>query len=197
MSDSMRGLFFIMKGQYSRDVGPSFVNEANGNTHHVGGYDPSSDDTVEWYMVLDNVRFSYVYGGSDYNKCLESIKKVIKRHKGSAKKYLEHIKGYDNIYPLVSPVMVEVYKHVYEEYGQFFREDVERVEDIAYQDLEEWIRENKPINKTKKRLGKSKLLKRGNEETSQKRTNEVLDTPKKLVKPKRQLGVKKIGVRHS
>ena len=54
--DSMRGLFFIVKGQYQKGVEPSFINSVTGDVSHVGGYNPYSDDTTNWYMCLDKMK---------------------------------------------------------------------------------------------------------------------------------------------
>jgi len=213
--DSMRGLFFIIKGQYRKGLEPSFVNRVSGDVSYVGGYDPSSDETENWYMVMDKMTFHCVSCGGDFNKALKAIHTIITKYKGSAKKYFKYVSDttsddyYETTYlgrtplthdqrvkkaegrcPRVSPIMRELYSAVYSEYGDFYKDQIEDMEDLAYHDLEEWVRESKPINKTKKRLAKTKIQR------------PVMEAPKKsevktlnkVVKPKAKLGVKKLSL---
>lgn len=214
--DSMKDLFFIVKGQYRKGVEPSFVNRVSGDVSYIGGYDPSSNDTETWYMVMDKITFHCFSCGSDFNKVLNAIHTVIMKYKGSAKKYFKHVSDTtsDDYYevhylgrtpltpeqrskkaegrcPRVSPVMQEHYKAIYEMYGDFYRDQIEEVEDLAYSDLEEVIRDSRPINKTKKRLGKTKAPK-VEMETPKESVTQTLE--KKVVKPKVKLGVKKLSV---
>lgn len=213
--DSMRGLFFIVKGQYSRGLEPSFVNKVSGDVNHIGGYDPYSKDTENWYMLMDKITFQCLACGSDLEKVVKGVYTAIMKRKGSAKKYFKHVSDttsddyYETHYlghtplnhdqrvkkaegrcPRVSPIMQELYSAIYSEYGDFFNDLIEEQEDLAYHDLEEWVRESKPINKTKKRLAKTKVQKT-EMETPKK---SVVKTSSKMVKPKVKLGVKKLSL---
>ena len=211
--DSMKDLFFIVKGQYRKGVEPSFVNKVSGDVSHIGGYDPSSATTENWYMLMDKITFQCYSCGSDFNKVLKAVRTLIIKHKGSAKKYFKYVSDttsddyYETHYlghtplnhdqrvkkaegrcPRTSPIMQELYKAVYEEYGDYYKDQISEMEDLAYSDLEEWKKENRPINKTKKRLANTKVQKPVMETPKQ---SEV-DTTSKKVKPKVKLGVKKL-----
>lgn len=211
--DTMKGLFFIIKGKYQKGVAPSFKNEVSGDTSYIGGYDPYSETTEEWYMLLDTKTFHCIACGSDFNKVLKSVYTVIKKHKGVAKNYFKRISKttsddyYETHYlgqrplthdqrqkkaegrcPRVSPVMRCLYEHIYEEYGDFFSDEIEEMEDLAYSEL----KEEKPINKTKKLMAKTKKSVGNTTMTPKKEEVIGTPTPKKLVKPKVKMGVKKL-----
>ena len=175
MSDSMRGLFFIVKGQYRKSVRPSVVNSVSKDVMWLGGYDPYSSDTEEWYMLMDNKTFTCVSCGSDLDKVLLGLQNTIVRFNGDAKKYFKHLSRttsddyYETHYlghrpltheervkkaegrcPRVSPVMRCLYEGVYAEYGDFFSDKVSEVEERAYEDIKGKTKVRKPI----KRLGK-------------------------------------------
>lgn len=213
--DSMRDLFFIIKGQYRKGLEPSFMNKVSGEVSHIGGYDPYSKDTENWYMLVDKITFQCMSCGSDLEKVVKGVYTAIVKRKGSAKKYFKHVSDttsddyYETHYlgrtplnhdqrqkkaegrcPRVSPIMRELYSAIYHEYGDFYRDLIEEQEDRAYHDLEEWVKENKPINKTKKRLAKTKIQKTEMETPR----NSVVKTTEKVVKPKVKLGVKKLSL---
>lgn len=212
--DSMRGLFFVVKGQYRKGLEPSFVNKVSGDVNHIGGYDPYSKDTENWYMLMDKITFQCLACGSDLEKVVKGVYTAIMKRKGSAKKYFKHVSDTtsDDYYevhylghtplnhdqrqkkaegrcPRVSPIMQELYKAVYNEYGDFFRDLIEEQEDLAYENL----KEERPINKTRKLVSKNKVKNTDMEKTT---TSQVIETPapKKLVKTKAKLGVKKLSM---
>lgn len=212
--DSMRGLFFVVKGQYRKGLEPSFVNRVSGDVNHIGGYDPYSKDTENWYMLMDKITFQCLACGSDLEKVVKGVYTAIMKRKGSAKKYFKHVSDTtsDDYYevhylgrtplnhdqrqkkaegrcPRVSPIMRELYSAVYNEYGDFFRDLIEEQEDLAYENL----KEERPINKTRKLVSKNKVK---NTEMEKSNTSQVIETqtPKKLVKPKTKLGVKKLSM---
>ena len=211
--DTMKDLFFIVKGQYRKGIAPSFVNSVTGDVNYVGGYDPDKDTTEKWYMCLDKVTFQCVSCGSDFNKVVHSVYTLIMKYKGNAKKYFKHISDttsddyYETHYlghapltldqrnkkaegrcPRVSPPMRCLYNAVYSWYGDYFSEQVREMEDQAYSDLEEVIRNSKPINRTKRIMKKTPVKKVEMEETSTPKVSP--NTMKKVVKPK--LGLKKL-----
>lgn len=217
MSDDMRGLFFIVKGQYKKGVAPSFVNSVTGDVQHIGGYNPYDDTTSEWFMLMDSKTFHCIACGSDLDKVLRSVYTAIVKHKGDAKRYFKYVSSitsddyYETHYlgksplthdqrvkkaegrcPRVSPTMRCLYEHIYAEYGDFFSEEIEKMEDLAYKELSG----RKPINKTKKIMAKTKKVTTKVETktpTPKVETPEVM-TPKKLVKPKVRVGVKKLNM---
>lgn len=213
-SDNMRGLFFIVKGQYRKGVAPSYVNKATNETGWIGGYDPYSDTTEEWYMLMDCKTFHCLACGSDFNRVLKGVYTAIVKHKGVAKKYFKHVCGitsedyYETHYlgrrpltheervkkaegkcPRVSPAMRELYQNIYDEYGDFFRDEIERMEDLAYSELEE----EKPHKKAKKLVSKTKPKGAKVEMTTPKQ-EVIKTTPSKLVKPKVKTGFKKLSM---
>lgn len=213
MKDDMRGLFFIMKGQYRKGVEPSFTNSVSGNVSYIGGYNPTSDDTEEWYMLMDKKTFHCVACDSDFNKVLKGVHTTIKRFKGVARRYFKHISDttsddyYEVTYlghkpldkkgitdkaegrcPRVSPVMRCLYERVLEEYGDYYVEEIEHMEELAYEDL----KDERPINKSRKLVSKHKTI--GSVEMKQHK-EEVIDTTlKRLTRPKVKIGIKKLSM---
>lgn len=179
--NSMRGLFFITKGQYKKGVEPSFFNEATGGVNYIGGFDPESDDTEEWYMLIDSKTFMCQSASADLDKVLEVAHRLIKRYKGDLNHYLGVMKKLDIG---VCSSTRELRKHIFNTYGDYYRYEMEEVEDLAFEE----IKEEKPINKNRKLV--SKIKTKVVMETPQK----VIETPRNgLVKPKIKVGVKKIG----
>ena len=120
MNEDMRGLFFIVKGQYKRGVEPSYTN-TNGGVSYIGGYDPYNDTTEEWYMLIDNRTFQCHCSTSDLNKVLDTAFNIITRNKGNAKRYFKAI---SEVPYGVSRAMSEMRKHTYEEFGDFYRKEI-------------------------------------------------------------------------
>ena len=76
---------------------------------------------------------------------------------------------------------------IYQCYGDFFREQVQEMEDQAYRDLEEVIKQSRPINKTRKIMKKTPV---------QKVEMETPKPPEKGVNTKlKKLGKTKLGVK--
>ena len=213
MNDSMKNLFFIVKGQYKKGAEPSFTNKVNNEVSFIGGYDPYDPSTPNWYMLMDCKTYHCIACGGNLDKILKAVYNTVMTHKGSAKKYFKHISEvtsddyYETHYlghrpltteervnkaegrcPRVSPVMRCMYEHIYNEFGEYYSDEVEEMVDKAYADLEEWLRENKPLNKTKKRIGKNKLRKTVTETPKKEEVTPI----KKASKPKVRLGMKKI-----
>lgn len=187
-TNSMRGLFFVVKGSYKKGVEPSFVNRINGDTYHLGGYNPTLDTTEEWYMVLDRKTFNCVSCGGDLEKVVKGVYCSIKRHKGNLSKYLSYVGGKET---KLSPIMRCLYEQVYSEYGDYFSERVEEMEDLAYEEL----KENKPLNKTRKILSKTPKKTKVFDTTTPAIKEEVsYSSPKKLVMPKKKFGIKKLSM---
>lgn len=183
----MKGLFFVVKGQYRKGVAPSFVNKVSGDTQYIGGYDPTLDTTSDWYMVLDKKTFNCVSCGGNFDKVIRGVYNTIKRFKGSGDRYLKHVREKDS---KVSPIMRCLYEQVYSEYGDFYNEEVEEMEDLAYSDL----KEERPLNKAMKLVSKNKPKK--TLKVSTPKEEKVIETPtlKKVSKSKVKLGVKKLSV---
>lgn len=216
MSEDMRGLFFIVKGQYVKD------NSEDGVC--ISGYDPCAPDTTEWYMLLDNVTF-YTYAcGCDLNKVVKGVRTAITKFK-TKQAYFKHVctvtneDYYETHYqgeapltpeqlsakmegrcPRVSPAMKALYSKVYNTYGDFFADVVEEQEDLAYEDL----RGKNPFNRSKKLVRKTKPLENTSGKTLKKTLpKKVKSLPKKAEEktpvaktlPKKVTPMKKLGVK--
>lgn len=176
MKEDMRGLFFIVKGQYKK-AEPSFNNDITGEKVFIGGYNPSDENTSEWYMALDKKTFHCVSCGSSLKKVLKGVSNVIKTYKGDARKYFNHVckvtseDYYETTYlghapltpeqlskksvgrcPRVSPTMRCLYEKVFEEYGDYYEEEVLEMENSAYGTL----KDNTPFKKSKKLMARNK-----------------------------------------
>lgn len=209
----MRGLFFIVKGQYSK-VEPSFINRETNDKNYIGGYDPYNKETPNWYMLLDCKTFHCVSCGGNLKKVLKGVYNTIIKHKGVAKKYFKHVCSvtsedyYETHYlghspltpekraskaegrcPRVSPAMRCLYERIYAEYGDFYSDEIRETEDLAYSDLAE----EKPHNKARKLMSKTRNTKNNVEIV--KKEEVVVETPTlKKVKAKPKLGIKKLSM---
>lgn len=190
MSEDMRGLFFIVKGQYERRSGKSFVNRATGETNHIGGYDPYSDTTPEWYMLVDTKTYTCVMCGTKLDKIMRGVYTIIKKYKGDAGRYFKNVIDTSAGYPKVSPMMRCLYEEVYREYGDYFRDRVKEMEDLAYTELVE----ERPVNKSRKLMARTKTNTLQVVETTPVEKKTVEDITPKKVTPKVKLGVKKLSM---
>ena len=136
---SMKGLFFIIKGQYNRDL--------KHPDNHLLGYDPYSPNTTEWYMALDRNTFKCVCCSGDLEKVLQGVYKTIKRHRGDISRYYRAVSQSCSV---VSEKMKEIYSQVYNEYGDYYEDEIKEIEDLAYGDL----REESPLFKSQKLMAK-------------------------------------------
>lgn len=174
--DTMRGLFFIIKGQYQRD----YRNKDN----HTLGYDPFNSDTSEWYMVLDNKTFTCVSCGSDLQKVLQSLFKVIKRYRGEAYRYFKQV---SESVSKVSPSTRNIYHQVFNEFGDYYEDEVREMEDLAYEEL----KQERPVFKSRKLMEKRKESLH-TVETTPVEEKMLVFAPIGLVKPKKAMAVKKL-----
>lgn len=184
--EDLRGVFFIVKGQYKRNCGQSFVNSATGDVNHVGGYDPRSEETSEWYMVLDNITYNSVYCGGDFNRAVRSIGNTIKRHKTKAR-YLKSLKERDTRSNVSKPMRC-LYETIYNTFGDYFSDYIEEQEDLAYGD----ITFKTPLQRTKDIKKKTTVRKLVTPTVTEKKDIEVSKTLKKKVPLKRSL--KKLSI---
>ena len=177
----MKDLFFIIKGQYKKGAEPSYVNKVNKDLYHIGGYDPYNDTTSEWYMAVDNITFTTISCGGDLEKVLRSVYNVIKKYKGDTKKYLKGVRSSDT---KESPIMQDMRKHIYEEYGDYYKDEVREMEDLAFSEL----KEEKPVLKNRKLVSKVNTL---DIESPKKEVINTTPTLKKVM-PKPKLGLKRL-----
>lgn len=174
--ESMRGLFFIIKGQYK-------PNKRGDNTL---GYDPFNTETPEWYMLVDSRTFTCISCGGDLQKVLQCVYKSIRRHKGVAERYFKQV---SMSCAKSSPATKEIYKEVYNDFGYYYRDLVIEMEDLAYEDL----KQEKPVFKSRKLIGKHKEH-IGVMETTPATEKVMVIAPVGLVKPKKAMAVKKLAM---
>lgn len=188
--DSLRGLFYITRGQYSKKL-PS-VN-LDGDTKYIGGYDPTNDENAEWYQVRDNITHYCIFSGSDLNKALKSIQKTIVRYK-TRREYFRQLSKissedyYEVTYlgrppltpeqrakkvvgrcPRVSNVQKKLDHEVFLAYGDYYKDSIEEIEDIAYE-----------------RIDNSDPFKRSRKLCKSLKTSSATKTPVKKLTPKEE-----------
>lgn len=177
INDSMRGLFFIVKGKHAWKKAPTYTNKVSGEVGHIGGYDPYDDDTEEWYNVMDRKCYHTIYSGGDKDRAVDAIRKCIVRHKGVAKSYFREVSKYtsDDYYevhylghaeltpdkrakkcegrcPRTSPIMQDMYRNIDSMWGDYYQDLIEQAEDTAYNELVD----ERPVNKSRKIVQKAK-----------------------------------------
>ena len=213
----MKGLFYIVKGHYLDKVCPC-VECSDGVSRYIGGYDPSVEThySTEWYRVLDNTVFHCIYAGSSYEKALLAIQHAIEKYK-TRRNYFKYVcevttEDYYEVHylghtpltkeqrdkksegrcPRRSPSSKALEVEVLKNYGNYYLDDVTRMEDLAYESL----KDKTPIKKTKKVLGKTKItpLKTPqHEEISSVASGKEKQTKLKKVTPVKKLGVKRLS----
>lgn len=129
-NDDLRGMFFIVKGHYEKGVAPSVISKVTGGEVFLGGYDPSGEDTAEWYMALDKVTYHCICCSGDFEMIKRGIVNAIKRYK-TKENYLMQLKMRGE-YEDVSKPMRFVYDMVYAYYGNYYSEVVANLEEEAY-----------------------------------------------------------------
>ena len=176
--ESMRGLFFVVKGQYLKDV-------VRGT--HTLGYDPYNPLTKEWYMVVDSRTFTCISCGSNLEEVLQSVYRSIKRNRGSVDKYLSQL---EKSFSVTSPIMRDVYEEVYHEYGAYFEDRVREMEDLAYEELQK-----KTLSYGSKKALSKYRFHRDEFSTPTKEKEEVSNTPTLLaIKPKKMRSFRKLSL---
>ncbi len=202
--ESLKDVFYIVKGQY-RDKAPKIVCES-GREVYVGGYDPSSEETNEWYRVLDKNTFYTVYCGSSLEGALNAITKEIKKF-GSQRQFYKHVckvtnEDYYEVHylhhapiseeerenrrvegrcPRVSPVQKELERAVYETYGDYYQDLIDEYVEKGVEALEK----KDPLKKSSGLRSKFKLKKKTT-------TGEVVEKPKEV---RNESSLKKVKVR--
>lgn len=132
MKEDMRGLFVVIKGQYSNKKNPSYINEKDGTKTFIGGYNPEDPDTHEWYMLYDTEVFMCHGNGSNLDKLLKNVYKNIVRYR-TRNTFIKTMKGLDVI---PSPIYRRMIEEIAKRYGDYFSDLVRHQEDLAYEVLE-------------------------------------------------------------
>ena len=205
MTESMKGLFMIVKGQYSKTE-PA-VMCADKEEHFIGGFDPSREDTSEWYQLMDRVNYDTISCGGSLEQITNRITRTIVRYNDDRMKYLsEH--GAMQTYEdeggnkcrrcVVSPKTRMLMEKVEEFYGDYFDDIIEAAENEAYKELankpKKILKKSKPNNSTH---AQKKSLKRTTTKVTAPSVEEEVSifdepAPKKVVKKVKSLVKKSI-----
>lgn len=136
MKTDMKGLFAVIKGQYRRH-GEVFFNEVSGERNYLGGYDPESEDTVDWYMLVDTETYTTLAGGASLEKVVSCARKYIKKYK-TRKAFLQSLS--DTEYgSATSPIHRRLMQEVCMRYGSYYQDLVEETVDDEYTILKDTL----------------------------------------------------------
>lgn len=190
MREDLRGVFFIIRGQYRQKKGDRFFNEVSEDYNYIGGYDPEDTTNEEWYMLLDNITFTTLACGSDLDRVVRCAKKYITTYKTKDRylKMLNSLEYGSGVSPIHKRLMTEVYNN----YGTHYQHLIDGVVGEAYEEVRDEM-VNPLIKKTRKRFIKKTTLDLG-ETTSTPPKKEVSEEDKgvSLKKCVKSLGVKKL-----
>lgn len=164
--ETLKGLFFVVKGQYHSEDG-------------VESHNPDSPLCSEWYVLMDNVVFNTVACGSSLTKILGSLENTLRKYK-TRKDYFKMLDTfttedyyrttYEGLPPYtelqlknlrsgrrtrVSQPMKELYREVFNTYGDYYSEEVQEVEEEVYNSTQFQT----PLERSKKLQKKGTLKK--------------------------------------
>lgn len=164
--ETLKGLFFIVKGQYHSEDG-------------VESHNPDGPLCSEWYVLMDNVVFNTVACGSSLTKILRSLENTLRKYK-TRKDYFKMLDAfttedyyrttYEGLPPYtelqlknlrsgrrtrVSQPMKELYREVFNTYGDYYSEEVHEVEEKVYNSTQFQT----PLERSKKLQKKGTLKK--------------------------------------
>ena len=148
MLEDLRGVFFIVKGQYRSGVAPSFYNTCVDSEQWLGGYNPETT-TTEWYQLIDRLTWTVHYANSEYEKVLAGVRYMIKKYK-TRSHFLSVMTEFG---ARNSSSVREMDRHIYDLWGDYFLEDIEEEEGVAYA----YLKENSTYHKVARRM-KGKVL---------------------------------------
>lgn len=144
MTEDLRGVFYITRGNYVRDKAPKFFNEVSEQYNAIGGWNPEDTTNQEWYGLYDHLTFTCQGACSDFDTLVRRVYDLIVKYR-TKERYLEVMRGLD--LP-VSPIHRRLEEEVYKTYGDYYLPEIQEQEDLAYQHL----RESNPIHKARKRF---------------------------------------------
>lgn len=177
MRESLRGLFYIMKGQYVKNRTPRFWNDVSESDNYIGGYDPEGDDTSEWYSVMDKENFQCHGTAPTLKGAVNIIRKIILRYRTKEHLY-EVLERYDMP---KSPIHIRLMEEVYNTYGDFFSGLVEDVENTTYEE----VRNDTPVMRARNKRKRS-LIKVEMKDKDTPPDTTIEDTPPKGDVPKKR-----------
>ena len=148
MKTDMKGLFVVIKGQY-RKCGEVFFNDVSNERNYLGGYDPESEYTVNWYMLVDTETYTTLASGVNLEKVVSCARKYIKKYK-TRKAFLQSLSDmeYGNT---TSPIHRRLMQEVCKKYGSYYQDLIEETVDDEYTILKDSMI-NPLLKGAKKRL---------------------------------------------
>lgn len=196
MKEDMRGLFYIVRGQYRKNKGEKFFNEVSQDYNYIGGYDPEDTTNEEWYMLVDSETFTTLACGSDIHKIVKCAGLYIRKYK-TRDKYLKMLKTleYDQ---KPSPIMKRLQEEVYKHYGDYYEDLIDEEVGNTYEKVRDEM-VNPLFKKARKRLVK-KIPNNTYEEVMTTTPPTLVKVVKEeipltpVVKPKKKLGIKKLAM---
>lgn len=190
MKEDLRGVFFIVRGQYRRNKGVKFFNDVSEEYNHIGGYDPEDPTNEEWYMLLDNITYTTLACGSNLDKVVRCARGYITKYK-TRDRYLKMLKSLE-YGTKVSPIHKRLMTEVYNTYGEYYQHLIDGVVGEAYKEVHDEM-VNPLLKKSRKRFTKKTTLDKG-ESTLTPPKNKVHEEEKgvSLKKCAKTLGVRKL-----
>ena len=145
MTQDMRGLFFIVQGQYRHNLGPSFQNPVTESVNWCGGYDPTNPNTKKWFMLFDWATLTCHCAASDLDYVVGGVERVIIKYK-TKERLVNTIKGMS--FGVSSKSTKVLDEHLGQLYGQHFASLIKAAEDRAYA----VVKEQDPAVRARKKL---------------------------------------------
>ena len=142
MTEDLRGVFYITRGNYRRDKSPRFYNEVTESYQCIGGYNPEDETNEQWYGLYDNLTFTCHCATSDLEKVKESLFNHLVKYKTRGR-FLETMRSLT--FGRAGGGQARLEQEIYDTYGDFFRDTVEEIEDRAYEE----IRKSSPVLKAR------------------------------------------------
>lgn len=149
MSNSLNNVFYVVKGQYQKGLAPVCFYEEKGETLYLGGFNPYSENTVEWYGLYDNITHR-CYGCGNLDSIFSALRKVVKLYRNKEKL----IKAYNSGEYRVSKAQKVLHEGIFNEFGDYLREEIEEIVDESFEE----IKNDTPFNRAKKRMKRSRTL---------------------------------------
>lgn len=143
MKEDLRNKFIIIKGTFSKKKPLINVGE---ESFYIGGYDPEEESTKEWYRVIEKTTGNVIHASNSLDKALNSIRREIIRSKdfnGYLKSVNKFSLGEGKLMSLMNQALIE-------EYGYYFEEEIEKMEEEAYN----FLKDNTNVKKAKRRFKK-------------------------------------------
>lgn len=177
--NTMAGQFFIIKGQYTRNLEPAILCPDK-EERHIGGYNPHDARTSEWYQLVDRKNYVTTCCGGNLERVLKGFQNIVIKcgndmdvYERNNPRYYEYEddekKSSKNRRVNVSRVGVWLCQAVEQHWGDYFEDEVNRAYKLALAELEESRKPKKsPLKKVdrpspqpdKKVLKKSSRFKR-------------------------------------